>query len=415
MQTYKRAPVDLVRGEGMTLYDAEGKAYLDFLAGIGCVSVGYSNPAVVTAIQDQAARLGHTSNLFHNELRGEVAECLNRMLNTLPAEDAVLGWDDREADLSGRVKTQDAGAHWRSFFANSGAEANECAIKLARKYGKEQLGGAHLVVSLKRSFHGRTLATLAATGQPALQADFLDEQERDAAFLSVPFGDLEALEQLVCDRARGNVCAVMLECIQGEGGVWPSSVAYLQGLREFCDVQGILLIIDEVQTGFYRSGSYPMSYAHAGILPDVVTMAKGIANGFPCAACAARDRFGEVLQGGDHGSTFGGNLLAMSAARATLGQMQELGLALKVSPVGVYLQSGLAQLAHVSAVRGSGLMVGAQLDCEVAPAVVSRMLEAGFILNATSAEVLRFLPPLICTRENCDAMLAQLQTVLEKL
>jgi acetylornithine aminotransferase len=397
MQTYGRADVEFVRGEGMHLYDDTGKEYTDFLAGIGCVALGHSNPAVVAAVQEQISQLGHVSNLFYCAHRGETAALLNGMLNTLP-----------DGDLGSSSKI-----NWRVFFGNSGAEANECAIKLARKYGKEQLRGANVVVSVKRSFHGRTLATLAATGQDRFHEDFF--KDGDPNFAYAEFNDLDDITDLVENRLQGQVCAVILECIQGEGGVWPHDRDYLRAVRRLTAAHQILLIIDEVQTGLYRTGKYPFSYAQAGILPDVVTIAKGIANGFPTAACAARGNYGHILGAGDHGSTFGGNVLAMAAAQATLEQMQALKVGENSEQVGAYLRAGLAELPHVSAVRGSGLMVGASLDVDKAFIAVAQMLEAGFVINATSIDVLRFLPPLICTKEDVDKMLGALGNVLKNL
>jgi acetylornithine aminotransferase len=388
LATYGRKPVEFVRGAGMRLYDDQGQEYLDFLAGIGAVSVGHANARVAAAIQEQAAKLLHVGNYFYVEGRGELAERLSALLGK---------------------------AQWRSFFANSGTEAIEGALKLARSYGARHLAGASSVISAERSFHGRTLAALAATGQPAKQASF---QPLPSGFLHVPLNDIRALTEALDGQSSGEtsapadaICAVLLEVIQGEGGVWPCDEDYLRAVRELTAERGVLLIIDEIQTGFFRTGK-AFAFQHAGIEPDIVTLAKGIANGVPMGVLCAREPAAACFAPGDHGSTFGGSPLAIAAANATLEELAAEGFAKQVKTVGAYLATKLAQLPGVTEVRGLGLMRGAQLALPIAPALVDAALEQGLVLNAIGENILRFLPPLCCTTKDVDILIARLKGLL---
>lgn len=398
MHTFGRKPVEFVEGDDMTLVDNEGKKYLDFLSGIGVVSLGHCHPAVVKAVADQAAKLIHVSNYYYIEHRGEVARLLSDMLN---------------AEIPEAERTP-----WKSFFANSGAEANECAIKLVRLFARqraEQAGrpaesAPRVIVTLEGSFHGRTLSTLAATAQPAKQEAF---QPLPGGFVSTPINDVAALEQLFAERGD-EICAVMLECIQGESGVHPCTAEFLQAARRLTAERGALLVCDEVQCGIYRTGK-PFGFQNFGVTPDVVTIAKGVASGIPAGACAARGAAADTFGPGDHGSTFGGSNIAMAAARATLEELVAPGFADHVADVGAYLRGRLAELPHVTEVRGLGLMVAVDL-AEAAPNandVVLAGLGAGLVLNATGPHTLRFLPPLICTKEDADALIERLAPLLQ--
>lgn len=409
MGTFARKPVELVRGSGMAVFDDEGREYLDFIGGIGAVSLGHCHPAVTAALSLQAEKLVHVSNYYYVEHRGEVARLLSGLLNQTVAE----------ADK----------APWKTFFANSGAEANECAIKLARLHARKraaarvQAQGAgsdavhaaeeaapRLVVTLEGSFHGRTLATLAATAQPAKQEAF---QPLPDGFVAVPPNDVAALEALF--EAQGDqVCAVMVECVQGESGVHPCTSEFLQAARRLTAERGALLMCDEIQCGIYRCGTYPFGFQHFGILPDVVTIAKGVASGMPTGMCAARAQVADAFAPGDHGSTFGGSCLAVAAAEVTLRTLAEEGIAARVEDTGAYLRERLATLPGVVEVRGLGLMVAADLapEAPAAPDVVARGLDAGVLLNATGPHTLRFLPPLVCARRHVDSLMEKLVGLL---
>ena len=394
MHTYGRLPVEFVSGEGATLTDSTGKVYLDFLAGIGCASLGHASPKVASAVKAQLDQVWQVGNYYYVENRGELARTISELLSSIT---------DEEGHQMGST-----GSTWKTFFANSGAEANEGALKVARRWGELRLGGASGIISARQSFHGRTLATLAATGQDVFHKSF---GPYPTGFSYVPLNDFEALTAAV---DGGGVCAIMLECVQGEGGVWPADLDYLRKVRELCDDRGLVLVIDEVQTGFFRCGA-PFSFQLAGIEADVVSMAKGIADGFPMGAVAARGEFGNLLVPGDHGSTFGGNALAAAAGRAAVEEMIALDLGEHVIANGAHLAARLAELPHVSEVRGHGLMRGAQFDVPIANELVAEGLEEGLVLNHIGDSILRFLPPLVVTTEQIDTMAERLTKLINKL
>jgi predicted acetylornithine/succinylornithine family transaminase len=378
MQTYGRLPVAFVRGEGTLLFDTEGRRYLDFLTGLAVTSLGHAHPAVADAIADQARTLLHVSNLFYNDVQPRVAERL----------DALLGGD-------GNV-----------FFCNSGAEANECAIKLARRYGQANGGRERYhVVSAYASFHGRTLTTLAATGQPQKQETF---QPLPSGFRQVSYDDLDALEAALDDRA----CAVLLEAVQGEGGVNPASTEYLQAVRRLCDEREALLIFDEVQTGLGRTGRW-FGFEHSGVRPDVVTMAKALGNGVPIGACWARRDVATAFQPGDHATTFGGQPLAARAALAVLEVMDAEAVPERAAKAGERLASALGGVDGVVAVRGLGLLLAAELEPGIdAKDVAQRCLDAGLVVNAVTPTALRFAPPLLVRDDEIDEAVAIVAGVL---
>lgn len=388
MPTYGRKQVEFVDGKGMHLTDSEGKTYLDFLAGIGTVSLGHCHPALVRALQTQAEKLIHVGNYFYVEGRGQVAEQLSGLLN--------------------KTISVDEARPWQSFFANSGAEANECAIKLARLWGKKTNNG-NLIVTLNKSFHGRTLTTLSATAQPSKQESF---KPLPGGFIHIPINDIESLAELFALRGDA-ICALMIECVQGESGVNVCSKEYLQAAASLLKKNNALLICDEVQCGMFRCGTYPFAFQHFDIVPDIVSTAKGIASGFPTGVCSAREEIACSFEPGDHGSTFGGSCLAIAAIGATLQEFQSSDVATSVTEVGAYLQSKLAELPHIKEVRGIGLMVACEFDGSVDAAdLVNRALAAGFILNNTDANTVRFLPPLICRTSDVDDLIKGLQQLL---
>lgn len=397
MGTYARKPVELVRGRGMQVEDSEGRTYLDFVSGVGAVSLGHCHPALVSAIEEQASTLVHVSNYYYIEHRGEVAHLVSDLLNECVDE------AEREP--------------WQSFFANSGAEANECAIKLARLYARRRTEAAgkdaelapRLIVTLAKSFHGRTLATLAATAQPAKQEAF---QPLPAGFTATPINDVEALERLF-ETQGDRICAVMIECIQGESGVHPCTEEFVGAIRRLTEERGALMICDEVQSGIFRTG-LPFGFQNFGVLPDIVTMAKGIASGVVAGACAAKSSIAAAFAPGDHGTTFGGSNIAMAAAHVTLSTLLAPGMGAQIESVGAYMRERLARLPHVQEVRGFGLMNGIDLTHEApsAPDVVAAGLEAGLVLNATGPHTLRFLPPLICTEADVDVLVQKLEQLL---
>jgi predicted acetylornithine/succinylornithine family transaminase len=378
MQTYGRVPVAFVRGEGTRLWDSEGKEYLDFLTGLAVTSLGHAHPEVAAAIADQASTLLHVSNLYYNDLQPRVAARLN----------ALLGGD-------GRV-----------FFCNSGAEANECAIKLARRHGQRNGGPERFhVVSAYGSFHGRTLTTLAATGQPQKQETF---QPLPDGFRQVAFDDLDALAAAMDDR----VAAVLLEPVQGEGGVNPASTEYLLGVRELCDEREALLILDEVQTGLGRTGRW-FGHEHSGVRPDVVTLAKALGNGVPIGACWARADIAAAFAPGDHATTFGGQPLAARAALTVLEVMEREGVPERAQRAGTRLTEALSKLDGVADVRGAGLLIAAELGAGLdAREVANRCLDGGLVVNAVTPTALRFAPPLLVTDAEIDDAVGRLAEAL---
>lgn len=390
MHTFNRKPVMLVEGSGMEVTDDQGKTYLDFIAGIGADSLGHCHPAVSEAIAAQAKRLIHVSNYYYIENRGEVAKIISDLLNTCVPKFFR--------------------APWPVFFANSGAEANECAIKLARLYSKKEGSGGQTIITMDGSFHGRTLATLSATAQPAKQEAFAPLPD---GFVHVPMNDMNAVHRAFFENP-GDVCAIMLECVQGESGIHPWDPDVLYDVCQFARKNGMLIIVDEVQSGFYRCGEFPFSFQNMGITPDIITMAKGIASGFPMGACAARIEVAEAFEPGDHGSTFGGSNLAMAAAHATLATLSRGHFDEDVQELGDYFAEGLDKIDGITEVRGMGLMIGADLEDGIdANLVVAKGLEEGFLLNATSAHTLRFLPPLIVTRKEIDQLLEALPGMID--
>ena len=387
MGTFARKPICLVEGKGMKVVDDQGRELLDFIAGIGVCSLGHCHPAVVQAVADQASKLIHVSNYYYIEKRGQVARMLSDLLN----------WGLEEGERF----------TWQSFFSNSGAESNECAMKLARLYARRFGNGGTDIVTLERSFHGRTMETLAATAQPAKQEAF---QPVPGGFLHTPINDLDALKALFDDPAN-KICAVMVEPIQGESGVHPCTAEFLQGVQRLCREHGALVIADEVQTGIYRTGK-PFGFQNFGIVPDIVSMAKGIASGFPTGACAAKKEVACAFEAGDHGTTFGGSNLAVAAAYATLSALGEPGTLERIDAVGAYLRDRLRAIPGVENVRGFGLMVGCDVPQADANKVVLDALADGFLLNATGPHTLRFLPPLICTEAEASALADYLEGVL---
>ena len=387
MGTFARKPICLVEGKGMKVVDDQGRELLDFIAGIGVCSLGHCHPAVVQAVADQASKLIHVSNYYYIEKRGQVARMLSDLLN----------WGLEEGERF----------TWQSFFSNSGAESNECAMKLARLYARRFGNGGTDIVTLERSFHGRTMETLAATAQPAKQEAF---QPVPGGFLHTPINDLPALKALFDDPAN-KICAVMVEPIQGESGVHPCTAEFLQGVQRLCREHGALVIADEVQTGIYRTGK-PFGFQNFEIVPDLVSMAKGIASGFPTGACAAKKEVACAFEAGDHGTTFGGSNLAVAAAYATLSTLGEPGTLERIDAVGAYLRDRLRAIPGVENVRGFGLMVGCDVPQADANKVVLDALADGFLLNATGPHTLRFLPPLICTEAEASALADYLEGVL---
>jgi predicted acetylornithine/succinylornithine family transaminase len=381
MGTYARAPVAFVRGEGTRLWDSEGHEYLDFLSGLAVTSLGHAHPAVADAVADQARTLGHVSNLYYNELQPQLAARL----------DALLGG-------GGRV-----------FFANSGAEANECAIKLARRYGQTRGGpDRYHVVSTYGSFHGRTLATLAATGQPQKQETF---QPLPSGFRLVPFADADALAAALDER----VCAVLLEPVQGEGGVNPAPLGYLEAVRSWCDEREALLMIDEIQTGLGRTGRW-FGYQHSDVQPDVVTIAKALGNGVPIGACWARADVAAAFRPGDHATTFGGQPLAASAALAVLDVMEAEDVPGRAARAGKQLTKALLTLPAVTAVRGRGLLLAAELAPGLdAGEVVHGSLGRGLIVNAVTPTAVRLAPSLLVSEAEVAEALGILSVVLSEL
>ena len=375
MPTYGPPSVQFVRGEGSWLWDSHGKRYLDFLSGLAVTSLGHAHPAVAAALFDQAQTLLHVSNLFATDVAPGVARTLDRLI----------------------------GGGGQVFFANSGAEANECALKLARRFGGR---GRHVVVSAFGSFHGRTLATLHATGQPAKHEAF---QPLPEGFRHVAWDDLDALDAAL----DPTVAAVLLEVVQGEGGVQPASQAFLQGARQLCDERGALLMVDEVQTGLGRTGRW-FAFQHMGVEPDVVTMAKALGNGVPIGACWARADVAAAFEPGDHATTFGGQPLAAAAARAVLDVMEAEDVPARATAAGSRLAEALGSIPGVASVRGLGLLLAAELEPgRDAKPVAAAALDAGLVVNAVSPTAVRLAPSLLVRDEELDEAVSILSRVLD--
>ena len=366
------------RGRGTELWDSDGKRYLDFLAGIAVVSLGHANPIVAESIADQAETLLHVSNFFANPVATEAAVKINTLLRDATGHSGQL------------------------FFTNSGAESNECAIKLARKHGGR---GRHTIVSTLGSFHGRTLATLAATGQPTKHEPF---QPMPEGFRHVAWGDVDAIRAAV----DGSVAAVLIEPIQGEGGVHPASEEYFRAVREICDEVGALMMVDEIQTGFARTGRW-FGFEHTGVSPDVVTLAKAMGNGMPVGACWARTDIAAAFEPGDHGSTYSGTAIACSAVNAVIDEMQRLDAPALAARQGARLVDGLTALQGVTGVRGAGLMLGVQLaDGLDAKQAYVDLLDAGLIVNAVNPTTIRLVPPITVTDDEIDEAIAMIDDAL---
>lgn len=379
MSTYKRFPIALVRGSGARVWDSNGKEYLDFVAGIAVCSLGHSHPKVVEAIKKQVEILTHVSNLYHMEPQ----------------------------ILYARQLMENSFAH-KAFFCNSGAEANEAAIKLARKYAYENTGkGKYELITMKDSFHGRTMATVTATGQTKFQVGFAPLLE---GFKYVPFDNISALSDAITDKT----CGVMLEPIQGEGGVKIPDDKYLSEVRRICDEKGILMILDEIQVGMGRTGTL-FAYEHYKVKPDIVTLAKAVGNGFPIGVMMATDRVASAFQPGSHASTFGGNPLAMAAALATLETIMNDGILENVRKVGAYFIKRLHEMKNKSSIikdiRGRGLIIGIEISIEGSQ-IVNACMDRGLLINCVGGNVLRFVPPLTITEKDVNAAVAILGEVI---
>lgn len=376
MNTYARQPIAFVRGEGPYLWDEEGKRYLDAVAGVAVNTLGHGHPGLVKAIADQAASLIHSSNLYRVKRQEELA--------------------DRLCELSGMDKV---------FFCNSGCEANEASIKLARLYGHGKDIANPTIIVMEKAFHGRTMATLTATGSRKIQAGF---EPLLSGFARVPFNDIAAIRQVAS--TNKDVVAVLVELVQGEGGVNVVAPEFMRELRAICDEFGLLLMLDEVQTGIARTGTW-FAFQHSGVMPDVMALAKGLGSGVPIGACLARGVAAEVFKPGNHGSTFGGNPLACAAALATLEAVEKQSLRENAESVGRYIREGLKAkldgVAGVTEIRGQGLMIGIELDRPCGD-LVARMRERGCLINVTAEKVIRLVPPLIFTERHADELMGPL-------
>ncbi|WP_421078568.1 aspartate aminotransferase family protein [Methanothermococcus sp. Ax23] len=379
MKTYGRLPVVLVKGEGMYVEDINGRKYLDFLAGIAVNNIGHCNPEVVETIKKQAETLMHTSNIYYIVPQVKLAKKL--------------------VELSGLD---------RAFFSNSGAEANEAAIKLARKYGKNNGIGEGEIITMEHSFHGRTLTTITATAKPKYQEGY---EPLPRGFKYVSFNDLEALKENITNKTT----AIMLEPVQGEGGVYIADKDYLKGVRDLCDDKNIVLIFDEVQCGMGRTGKM-FAYEHYNIKPDILTLAKALGAGFPIGATLAKEEIADAFTPGSHGTTFGGNQLACASAYASVSIVEEL--LQNTQKMGDYFITKLKNLKDkypfIKEIRGMGLMIGMELSFNGGD-IVKKMLEKGYLINCTSDTVLRFLPPLIVKKEHIDELVDALDEVFSEI
>ncbi len=380
MNTYARLPVAFERGEGVWLWDTHGKRYLDALAGVAVNAVGHSHPKLVAALRDQVGKLIHTSNIYQIDAQEKLA--------------------DKITQLSGMDTV---------FFCNSGAEANEAAIKIARYYGHKKNIENPAVVVLEKSFHGRTLATLSATGSRKVQAGF---EPLVSGFVRVPFNDLEAVQRVAA--SNKNVVAILAELVQGEGGVCVCGGGYLQGLRDICDANGWLLMLDEVQTGIGRTGTM-FGFQHYSVTPDVMTLAKGLGGGVPIGACVAKGTAATLFQPGSHGSTFGGNTLASAAGLATLDIVESENLCRNATDIGEHIRASLkralAETPGVKEIRGQGLLIGIELDRPCGE-LVKTGLDAGLLINVTADTVVRLVPPLIISRAEADQLVNELAPLI---
>ncbi len=380
MPTYSRIPIVIEKGEKTRVWDKEGKVYLDFISGIGVMALGYSHPLIYEVIKEQSRRLIHCSNLYHIASQVELAKKLT------------------EISFAKRV-----------FFCNSGAEANEGAIKIARKFGNRK--GAYEIIAMENSFHGRTLATIGLTGQEKYRKGF---GPFPPGFKFIPFNDLKAFEKSLTSKT----CAVILEPIQGEGGICEASFEFIQGVKKLCNEKDILLIFDEVQCGLGRTGKW-FAYQHYGVEPDIMTLAKPLGAGLPIGAVLATERAGAVFSPGDHASTFGGGALVCSVALKFLEIMEKEGLVEKAEKRGVYFKERLKSLKEkypffIQEIRGKGLMLGVKLKLP-GKSIVDKAREKGLLINVTAGDVLRFLPPLIVTEEEIDEAVCILDEVLNEL
>src|SRR5436190_4397463 len=366
--TFKRQPITLVRGQGTRVWDSDGKSYLDLVAGIAVNVLGHCHPAIVKAVQEQVTQLVHVSNLYYNTRQIELAELLGIQSNGM-----------------------------RSFFSNSGAEANEGAIKLARKFGRVHKDGAYEIISMENSFHGRTLATTAATGQAYYQATWVPIPD---GFKQVPFNNLEALKAATSEKT----VAVLLEAVQGEGGIWTANKEYIQDVRKWCDEQNLVMICDEIQAGMGRTGKF-FSWEHFDVVPDIVTMAKGLAGGIPIGAMLTGPR-SDLFAPGDHGTTFGGNPIACAAAIATIKTILDENLIENAEKMGKYCHSKFQAFCKkydfIDSPRGIVLMQAVNVKHDLAHTIVQQALEHGLLLNALGSNTLRMVPPLNISKEEVD-------------
>lgn len=379
MATYSRLPVTFTKGMGARLWDIHGREYLDALSGIAVCSLGHAHPEIAEAICDQATKLIHTSNLYGIELQEKLA--------------------DKLAQLSGMEHV---------FFSNSGTEANEAAIKLARRYGSEKGVTSPKIIVVEGSFHGRTMAALSATGNKKIQAGFAPLLE---GFVHVPYNDLAALESALDDQ----VVAIMVEPIQGEGGINIPDEGYLKAVRQLCDDHACLMMVDEIQTGMCRTGTW-FGYQHEDILPDVITLAKALGNGVPIGAMLARGNAVGILTAGTHGSTFGGNFLACRAALTVIDVMERNAMAERAKELGEYFLDGFApleELVGVKEVRGKGLMLGIELETDCLE-LVPKALEEGLLINVTAGKVIRLLPPIVMSHDQADSVIKTVSKIVRE-
>jgi acetylornithine aminotransferase len=380
MSTYKRLPIQFERGEGIWLWDTENRQYLDALSGIAVCGLGHAHPGVAQAISEQAGKLVHTSNLYGIPLQEQLADRL-----------CVLANMDRV------------------FFSNSGAESNEAAIKIARLFGHSKGIDCPAIIVMENSFHGRTLATLTATGNRKVQAGF---EPLVRGFIRVPYNDLEAIRAVAANKS--DAVAVLVEPVQGEGGINIPDAGYLEGVRRLCDEHNWLMMLDEIQTGMGRTGKW-FAYQHDDIVPDIITIAKALGNGVPIGACLARGKAADMMQPGSHGTTFGGNPLACSAALAVLDTMEQEKLVEHAAILGQQLLKGftssLKDLQGITEIRGHGLMIGIELD-RPCTELIGKALSQGLLINVTAERVVRLLPPLITTEKQADMIIEKVSDLI---